>query len=933
MGESSKLQLRSGPIKQTRRLNAALAALVAHRRDAILEAVATSARELLRSADLEQSLAKVTESIGQATGVDRAHILSLDPAAPERGNVLRHHLWAAPGISTPRHFAQAAGAAMVEIGLQSWLRRLSAGDVIVGHTRAFEAPVRAFFASGHVKSAMAVPVFADGRLWGHIGLDDCREEREWSTAEIGALKTLAEVIGAAVSAHRHDAILEAVAMSARELLRSSDLGKSLPWVIERIGRATGVGWAHIIELQAPSADSPVARHYVWKAPAVSSDINYERIKAPMVDLGLQAWVPRLMRGETIVGNTRDLDPAARAQFEQGNIKSLMAVPVFVEGQWWGLIGFAECGSERHWTLAEVETFQMLAELLGAAVARTRHLKTLADANRIVESSTTILYRIDVEPQFPLSFVSQNISRYGYAAAELLAHPTRWAQAVDPADLVALLDDLRAISAGKTNFSQREFRWRKPDGAIVWFDGHARAIKDGEGRLVAIEGILTDITERKLAAERIAALARIDALTGLANRTAFLERLNLEFARAKRGSDQFAVHYLDLDHFKDVNDTLGHPSGDALLCAVAERLKSCVRDTDLVARFGGDEFAVLQNDIEDAANVAALAAKIGEILAVPFAVDGNQVHTTASIGIVPYRADLATVDAMMMKADLALYRAKNEGRNQFRFHVAELDEQTQKRMIIGEELRHAIERGEFELYYQPQVEIRSGALVGLEALIRWNHPSRGLVPPATFIPIAETTGSIVAIGEWVLAQACRQIKAWSELAIAPPTVAINLSGVQFKLAGELDQIVKDKLARFNVAPERLELELTESVLLEATQRHGEIFKRLRDIGVRIAIDDFGAGYSSLDYLRSFRVSRLKIDQHFIVDVTTNVDDAAIVRAIIGLARELSIEVIAEGVETEAQRDFLDAAGCRFAQGYYFGKPMPAAAASERLRRRS
>ena len=287
--------------------------------------------------------------------------------------------------------------------------------------------------------------------------------------------------------------------------------------------------------------------------------------------------------------------------------------------------------------------------------------------------------------------------------------------------------------------------------------------------------------------------------------------------------------------------------------------------------------------------------------------------------------------MMMKADLALYRAKNEGRNQFRFHVAELDEQTQERMIIGEELRHAIERGEFELYYQPQVEVRSGALVGLEALIRWNHPRRGLVSPATFIPIAETTGSIVPIGEWVMAQTCRQIKAWSDLAIAPATVAINLSGAQFKLAGELDQIVKDKLVRYNVAPERLELELTESVLLEATQRRGEIFKRLRDIGVRIAIDDFGAGYSSLDYLRAFRVSRLKIDQRFIADVTTNADDAAIVRAVIGLARELSIEVIAEGVETAAQRDFLIAAGCRLAQGYHFGKPMPAAAASELLRR--
>jgi diguanylate cyclase (GGDEF)-like protein/PAS domain S-box-containing protein len=650
----------------------------------------------------------------------------------------------------------------------------------------------------------------------------------------------------------------------------------------------------------------------------------------MAEVGLKSWVPRLTRGEAVVGNTRDFEPAARALFERGNVKSVMAVPVFVDDQWSGLIAFDECGFERHWGPAEIDAFKTLAELVGAAVARTRHLKTLADANRIIENSATILYRLDLKPPFPLIFVSQNISRYGYQADELLAHPERWAQLIDPTDLPAMIDDIRSISEGKMDTNQKEFRVWKPDGSIVWFDGHGRALRDGENRLVAVEGILTDITDRKLAAEQIAMLARTDSLTGLPNRAAFLERLNLEFARAKRGANQFAVHYLDLDHFKDVNDTLGHPIGDALLRAVAERLQSCVRETDMVARFGGDEFAVLQDDVEDTADVETLAAKIGETIAAPFAIEGNQVQTTASIGIVPYRGDVATVDVMMMKADLALYRAKNEGRNQFRFHVVELDEQTQERMIIGEELRHAIERGEFELYYQPQVEVKSGSMVGLEALIRWNHPKRGLMLPAAFIAIAETTGSIVSIGEWVIEQACRQIKAWSDLAIAPPTVAVNLSGAQFKLASQLDQIVSENLTRYNIAPERLELELTESVLIETTQRHGETFKRLRKIGVRLAIDDFGTGYSSLDYLRSFRVSRLKIDRRFIIDVTVNADDAAIVRATIGLAHELGIEVIAEGVETAGQRDFLISAGCKLAQGYYFGRPMPTAAASELLR---
>ena len=931
MTQQRKRRPRPESVAATSRLDDALAILAANRRDAILQAVAMSAEELLRSSDLRQSLPKVVERIGEAAGVDRAHILKIDPIAPDQGAIAQHYLWSAPGTSTPPLFNDAKGAVMVDVGLESWLRRLAAGEVVVGCVREFEEPARKFFESAGVKSAMAVPVFADGHLWGHIGLDDCRDERQWSPAEIDALKTLAELIGATVSARRHEAILEAVAMSAKELLRSSDLQQSLSWVIERLGQATGVDRVHIIEIDAdaPSARRPVVQHAVWSAPGVSSSVNYEEIKQPMAAVGLESWAPRLARGETVVGDVSDFEPAVRSLFEKANVKSVMAVPVFVDGLWWGLIAFDECRLERHWGPAEIDAFKTLAELVGAAVARARHLKSAADASRIIENSATILYRLGPKPPYPLIFLSPNISRYGFKADELLAHPERWGEVIDRADLPAMVDDIRSISEGETDSNQKEFRVHKPHGPIVWFDGHGRALRDGEGRLVAIEGILTDITDRKLAAEKIATLARTDSLTGLANRAAFLERLGLEFMRARRGAGHFAVHYLDLDHFKDVNDTLGHPVGDALLRAAAERLRNCVRETDMVARFGGDEFAVLQDGVEGAANVETLAAKIGQTLAAPFAIDGNQVQTTASIGIVPYSAEVASVDVMMMKADLALYRAKNEGRNQFRFHVAELDEQTQQRMIIGKELRRAIERDEFELYYQPQVEVRSGSMVGLEALIRWNHPKRGLVLPAAFIPIAETTGSIVPIGEWVIEQACRQIKAWSDLAIAPPTVAVNLSGAQVKLVSQLDQIVAENLARTNVAPERLELELTESVLIEMTQRHGETFKRLRKIGVRLAIDDFGTGYSSLDYLRSFRVSRLKIDQRFINDVTTSADDAAIVRAAIGLAHELGIEVMAEGVETAGQRDFLISAGCRFAQGYYFGRPTPMAAASKLL----
>jgi EAL domain-containing protein (putative c-di-GMP-specific phosphodiesterase class I) len=361
------------------------------------------------------------------------------------------------------------------------------------------------------------------------------------------------------------------------------------------------------------------------------------------------------------------------------------------------------------------------------------------------------------------------------------------------------------------------------------------------------------------------------------------------------------------------------------------LRGCLRETDMVARFGGDEFAVLQDDVDDNGAVETLAEKIGRALAEPYQIGGSQVSTSASIGIVPYRADIANINAMMMKADLALYRAKSDGRNRFRFHVHELDEETRERMAISEDLRHAVARGELELYYQPQIDLKSGAIVGLEALLRWNHPTRGQLAPNAFIGIAETTGSILAIGEWVIGEACRQIHTWCELAAAPPVVAVNLSGAQFKLTARLDQVVLDNLKLHGIAPENLELELTESVLLDTTKRHGEALERLRRLGVRLAIDDFGTGYSSLDYLRAYRVTRLKIDRRFIAGVGTNADNAAITRAAIGLAHALGIEVLAEGVETAAQRDFLLKAGCEMAQGFYFAEPMPAKQATELLQR--
>jgi diguanylate cyclase (GGDEF)-like protein/PAS domain S-box-containing protein len=1040
----------------------ALAVLESLRRDSLLEAVAVAAKELLRSSDLAVSLPKVAEQIGSAAGVDRTHIFLVD-FADERGEIRQHYLWAAPGVPTPAEFRNPSRP-LADAGLKAWIARLAQGDTIVGHTRDLDPTARALFEKGSVKSVLSVPIFGDGQWMGMIGFDECRNERNWSAAEIGAIETLAELVGTAIvrtrdlqdlhdanhivessptmlyrlepkppfalsfisqnakrfgydpdnllalrtrwrqlinsedlpsieanlkaivegrtnsiraefrlrkpdgswtwfeddgrairnaegrltaiegiltditerksTAKRRDGILKAVAASADELLRSSDLQRSLPRVIEWIGQATGVDRAHIFEVEASNPACNVLQHYMWSAPGIPSSPILAAVKgASMAKFGFAPWLPKLARGETIVGHVRDFEEPVRELFSRLGTQSVLSVPVCIDGCWWGHLGFDDCRTDREWSPTEIDTLKTLAELVGAAVVRTSHVRKLADANRIVENSPTILYRLSPQPPFNLIYLSQNVRRYGYDADKMLADPANWLEHIGSESHAKIAADIKALAEGKTQHTLIEFRLKKADGSYAWMEGRGYAVRDEQHRLTAIEGILTDITERKLAEEKIAALARTDLLTGLPNRAAFLERLNLEFLHARRGNSRFAVHYLDLDHFKDVNDTLGHPIGDDLLRAVADRLKAAVRESDMVARFGGDEFAVLQDNADDPAGVEMLAAKISRILAVPYTIDGNVVSATVSIGIVPYRADVAGPDDMMMKADLALYRAKNEGRNKFSLHVAELDAQTRERIITGDLLRHAIERRELELFYQPQVEIKSGRIIGLEALLRWNHPHRGLLLPSTFIPIAETSGSIVVIGEWVIQQACRQIRIWRDAGIAPPVVAINLSAAQFKLSADLDRVMAKNLARFGVPASQLELELTETVLMETTQKHSAAFERLRRIGVRIAIDDFGTGYSSLDYLRSFRVSRLKIDRRFISDVCTNPDDATIVRATVNLAHDLGIDVVAEGVETAEQRNFLLAIDCDLAQGHYFGTPMPEEATSTMLRQDS
>ena len=426
----------------------------------------------------------------------------------------------------------------------------------------------------------------------------------------------------------------------------------------------------------------------------------------------------------------------------------------------------------------------------------------------------------------------------------------------------------------------------------------------------------DITERKRAEACITFMAHHDALTELPNRLLLHERMDEMLSRLKRHGTGLAVHCIDIDNFKTVNDSLGHPVGDLLLQAIAGRLRDALRHEDLVARLGGDEFAILQADITQTSEVANLAARILGVLGEPFDLDGNIVTAGASIGIAIAPGDGNEADQLLKNADMALYRAKGEGKGTFRFFEAEMDARARDRRQLELDLRAALHAGDLEVHYQPLVQLATGAITGCEALVRWRHPERGMVPPAQFVAVAEETGLIGQLGAFVLKQACDDAARWPE----PIKVAVNLSPLQFR-SGNLLAIVSEALEASGLAPSRLELEITETLLLDRSGLVLATLHALRALGIHISMDDFGTGYSSLSYLRSFPFDKIKIDRSFIHDMGDSVDSQAIVKAIIGLGASLGITITAEGIETVSDMERLRDEGCDEGQGYLFSKARP------------
>lgn len=516
--------------------------------------------------------------------------------------------------------------------------------------------------------------------------------------------------------------------------------------------------------------------------------------------------------------------------------------------------------------------------------------------------------------------------YGYSAEEAIGQSVELIIPPERRDeLTFILDQVR--KGERLEMVETE-RVRK-DGERITIQLVVSPLRDYEGRVVGASAIGRDITDQKRIERDLMRAAHYDSLTGLPNRGAFVEALRQAIAGGRRWGRQFAVLFMDLDHFKDVNDTMGHPAGDRLLKAVARRLEATVRETDTVSRFGGDEFAIICRDPADAASVAAFSQRLLDAVNQPIEIDGTLISSGASLGIAVYGADTVDAETMLSCADIALYRAKGAGRGTYRFFTEAMEQDVRRRVSLGTSLRAAIEADGLFLLYQPQVDALDGRLIGLEALVRWRHPVRGVISPSDFIPVAEQLGVARPLGRWVAGEACRQLRAWRDAGLEPPPIGINISALQFRTSGELEDDLMAVAEQHGLSPACLELELTETVLMEASREHAATLGRLRDAGFGLAIDDFGTGYSSLDYLRRFPADRIKIDRTFVCELEDDPGAEAIVRAIIGMSGALGVRVIAEGVETRRQRDLLLGWGCREMQGFHFARPLPAAAAFDLL----
>ncbi|MEA2570842.1 MAG: hypothetical protein QOI24_2843 [Acidobacteriota bacterium] len=825
--------------------------------------------------EVDEGIGHALEVIGRFIGADRCFVIL---TSDDRATASLTHEWTADGVP-PR------GVSMTDmpVGAFPWtnsqLSQLK--NIRINSLRELppeaEGERRLHEANG-TRSVLAVPMVYKRTAFGFIGMHAVHQELEFTDDHATLLKIVGEIFVGAIQRRRAERAIRTSEQRHRQLVErmreglvQSDADGIMRFVNDRFCEMTGY-----------SREELVGQKTSW---LVATDEDRELLlsKAALRRQGISdQYEVRIRRRDDSV-----------VWMEIGGAPLIDA-----DGKVIGTIGVHNDITERRLSEAALRDsesrYRLMAENSTDVISRS-------DANG------KVLYASDATRQL-----------LGYEPSEVVGRSIYSFVIDEDRDEVSRAS--RALADGTT----RSFAYHaiRKDGSNVWFETTSRAILDPEsGEVTEIVSVSRDISERRRAEEQIEYQAYHDALTGLPNRLLFRDRLTVALAHAKRLKQPVAVMFLDLDGFKLVNDTLGHSLGDELLKAIASRLRAVLREEDSIARMGGDEFTVLLGDLTRPDDAAKIAQKLLDTIAQPIRVEGHELFVTTSIGIALFPNDGETAEALLKNADHAMYRAKDVGRNSYQLCTPAMNSRALERLSLENAMRRALERGEFVLHYQPQINLATNEIDGMEALMRWNHPTQGLVQPATFIPIAEETRLIVPMGEWALREACRQAKEWQKTKYPTLRMAVNLSPRQFQ-HGDLRTVIASALEESGLSPSSLELEITESTAMQNTERTVATLRALREMGVRIAIDDFGTGHSSLNYLRSFPLDTVKIDQAFIHEIESSPSDRAIVSAIIAMAHGLNLRVTAEGVETEEQLKFLRESGCEEVQGYLFGRPAPA-----------
>jgi len=758
--------------------------------------------------------------------------------------------------------------------------------------------------------------FKDGRVFERLSipqwLDGVPEGRVWSFRDVTDRHRTHDQL------KRRDAVLQAVGLAAKRFLTAPNWRTSIDEVLECLGGATGVSRVYIYEAYAGANGKLLNRlRFEWAAEGIRRHLGDQRFQKIEAQAGFEEWNRLLMQGEVVQRHETTSTPEQKQLMNGLNVRSMIVVPILVPGRLWGVIGFTDSVSVREWSASEIEALKTAADTLAAAIQRETVGEALQASEQrfrqLFERNLAGVYRTTLDGKI-LDCNDAFARIFGFhTREELLGHGAEELY-FEPSHRSKFLELLRE----KKGLSNLEFCLKRHDGTPVWVLENVNILEPENGEQAVLEGTLIDITDRKSAEQQIAHQAYHDALTGLPNRMLFQDRLTIALAHAQRLGEHVAVLFVDLDQFKLVNDTLGHTAGDLLLQAVGDRLLDVVRSEDTVARIGGDEFTLLLSDLHIEETAAKVAQKLLNVIAEPFAIEDQQLFITASLGIALYPSDGIDAETLLKNADSAMYRAKELGRNNYQLCTPAMNKRALERLSLENAMRRGIERKEFVLYYQPQLNLATDRIVAFEALIRWQHPDRGLLLPKDFIGVAEDTRLIVPLGEWVIEEACRQIREW-QIFLPTLRVAVNLSARQFQQR-ELIRHVQRVLALNDLDASLLDLEITESVAMQNVEITMSMLNDLREMGVGLSIDDFGTGHSSLSYLKRLPLDAVKIDQVFIRDVIRDPGTASIVSGMIWMAHALKLRVVAEGVETLEQQEFLQRQGCEDIQGYVFSRPL-------------